>query len=1181
MPAGSPSRLAAAALVVLSAFTAQPAAAGPGAAAWLDVLRSEALMDLEGARQAALAAVREGSPADAAAAAGWWLENLEVLHDPGEILLAGAGREEPEVRWILARVEARPDGAVPRGVLSPVELAGPFGVLDRLDLERDVVPPDGELPPVGTGWSLPWRPFRLVLRPRMGAAAPPRALLASGVYLAAWTVETGPVPEGWLVVEAEGGFNLEVDGTAVDRRRDCGGLGAGIHWYRVRLEAGLHRIRIAMASGDLPRVRVSLLDAAGRPLSPVLRPGLPVPSPAPSSVQWALPPVEAAFGEPGEDRPLATLLAGAALAGLRNDPVRARLWFQAATRAFPDDPLSHLAMASFYLTRPTGAAAEVDLRRSRAELGKAGELPEALLVHWILARRQQRREDAERFLDELVERYPRDVRVLRMWVGEAVRRGWPREAEESLQRLEALLPGTPWVLRLRLAVLKALDRWEERAEALRALVAADPLGEGTVELALEACRPDLAIRVLEARRRVEDDPALDLTLARVLLESGDVEGARALLAAVRDRWGDLDAADDLRVTLAAEAGPGPQREAVEAALARNPSRLDLRTLWWRLGGEPFYRRFQVDALEVARSQGAPPAGVDSELILDQAVERVFPDGSSLYYYHGLTRAVTPAGVEQAATVQLLPDTELLAVRVIKADGTVLVPPEASSGAPGFRIAGVSPGDMVESEYVSAVAPTGASRRGHLSPYVYRFADVGRSFGLSEYALLVPRDIPVVVDGNLEGLEVTESEEGGLLLTRWRAEKMPPLQPEPFSPPQRELFPWVSYGFGVTWQDVGDTVRDRFLAVLRGSPELWEWSEPILEQEPPEKALRDLVERLVDEVEAGQGLLDLGTTAGESFSLKEGNRLAVLMAVLVHAGWDVDVVLARPLPDAGTHLKVPTFDAFSFPVLRVRNDGSEIWVDLEEEVAGVGHLRPLLQRTDALVLPLAEPRRPVTYLERTPEFPNPDLEERLHLKARILPSGDAEVAYDLMIRGAQGLRLLDMIEGVPGDRAAVVYQQIASSLFPGAARVSGSVEQKGASVVLHLDLHLPGACVPEDGALVCRSLVVARPLSPRLASLPERRYPLVLQLPVLQHLEMELAPPPGWRLQGTPRNLNTPWGSVSETISGSEGWITSTLRLKIHAQVVEPGDYPRFVRFCHALDELLLRPPRLVPGGGSP
>ena len=52
---------------------------------------------------------------------------------------------------------------------------------------------------------------------------------------------------------------------------------------------------------------------------------------------------------------------------------------------------------------------------------------------------------------------------------------------------------------------------------------------------------------------------------------------------------------------------------------------------------------------------------------------------------------------------------------------------------------------------------------------------------------------------------------GLRKLDWRAEEVPPMPAEPFAPPAQELMPWLNYGFGVSWQDVGDAVRDRVLA----------------------------------------------------------------------------------------------------------------------------------------------------------------------------------------------------------------------------------------------------------------------------------------------------------------------------------------------------------------------------------
>ncbi|HHQ48197.1 MAG TPA: hypothetical protein ENK19_04855, partial [Acidobacteria bacterium] len=96
-------------------------AAAAGGATWTDVLEAHAGMDLPAARQAALECVRRGSPADAVAAAGWWLENRDVLTEPDELLAAGSGRTEPELVWVLHQVDGLLNRRPPAGVLTPWE----------------------------------------------------------------------------------------------------------------------------------------------------------------------------------------------------------------------------------------------------------------------------------------------------------------------------------------------------------------------------------------------------------------------------------------------------------------------------------------------------------------------------------------------------------------------------------------------------------------------------------------------------------------------------------------------------------------------------------------------------------------------------------------------------------------------------------------------------------------------------------------------------------------------------------------------------------------------------------------------------------------------------------------------------------------------------------------------------
>jgi len=1155
-------------------------------AGWEDVSRADAAMELARARQSALATVSaDPHSAEAVAAAGWWLRHLEDQPEPEAILAAVGGVADPEVVFLLARVEAELLHRPPAGSLPEFELVGPFGVFDRLDLERGTVPFGDDLPPPGTRWRGEAQPFRLSLRSADGWAAPPEAMFAGGVHLAGWSISLEAPLQGWLVVEARGSYNLRVDGRVVDGRRECGRLDPATNWYSVDLAPGRHRVELEIASRQGPEVRLSLLAAGGEPARVArLAPGFSGPW-AGGSVAPVLPPARAALarrlGESGGDaRPLRL---AASLARVLGEPAAERRWLERAEAVADDDPWTHLALARFYLAEPTGADADVDFQRCRDHLERCRDIPSSALLRRALNVSQRRFEDAETILAELYERHPDDVRVLRLWVREAVRRGWAREADEGLERLTSLLPGTSSLAPLRLGVLEGLQRWEERNRLLQALADADPLMPRAPELLASAGMFDQALEVLSVRRQMAADPGLDLMVIRLLMQSGAPEGARGQLDTALERWGPLPSLAQLRLILGAWESKEAESAALEAALAGDPSNLQLQMLAWRRGIDPFFAPFRVDALALAAASDPESEGVDSVLILDQAVERVFENGSSVYYYHGLSRALTPEGARQAARLQLMPDAVLLRVRVIKPDGSVVVPADIGAGGGEPILRDVDPGDLVEEEYVAAVGASGSSRRGHLSPYTYRFADPERAFGLSEYILLVPSGIDLEVEGNFSGLEREELISDGLRTLSWRATRVDPVPPEPFSPPMQELLPWVTYGFGLTWNDVGDTVRDAALPVLEGCPELWRWSEPLLAGGPPEEAARRLVDALVDEVEPAASVLDLRTTAGESFTRGRGNRLGIVAAAFSHAGWKVDLVLSRPLAYARSHLEVPSMEAFGIPLLRAESGGETVWVDLEEGRNGVAHIRPMVQGSDALALPLTEPGRPVEYLERLPLFANPDLEERIGLSVVLDRSGGGRLEVEMPLRGGQAERMMERVDTIPESRVDLLYRQVAAGLFPGAEQVRGEMSRQGREVILRFDAELSGACDAEPSGLDCRRLNLVKPLVPELASLPTRSFPLVLQLPVLRRYEVELQVPEGFEISTRERRLETRFGAVTEDLTVEGRRLRSVLRLEMPAQVVAPEEYEEFVRFCHAIDELMARPFRFdrIIGTASP
>ncbi len=1167
--------------ILAGALVAVLLIAYPVAAGWLETWQADEELDLPAARELALASmIGDPTGAEAVASAMWWLANLENLPEPEEPLTLSFGDRDAELGFVLARVEATLKFEPPDGALVSAELAGPYGVFSNLDLERSVVPADDELPPAGTVWRDDSSPFRIGLRTRDGFFGPPSSMVVDGVYLVNWTLEVADDVTGWMVVEARGGYNLEVDGKAVDERRQCGAIDPSTNWYALQMSSGRHRIRLEVAAPDSAEVRLSLLDDRGAGLDGVtVVEGLP-PRLAHSEVVPSLPPASREIFDRvnAGEASVAELLLAARLAGGRGDRVGEISFSERALATGPEDSWAALALAQSLFLESGAAATGERANRIGRLLREAGSIPGARFLERAVAIREGRSEDAERMLDALALEHSADVRVLSIRVREAVRRGWAREGEEELELLETALPGSHSVTGLRLEVLSALERWDEREQLLRALAVVQPADSRWIGQLASGCLVSEALSLTEALHASVADPDFDVQVVRLHLENGDVEGARAALDRARGQWGDLEVFDRLALLLSA-GDEAAMDLALAGALERSPSNLELLTLAWRRGAVPFYAAFQVDARDFAASHRDLGKDVDVVLLLDQAVERIFADGSSLYYYHGLTRANTPVGVRRASILQPLPDAYFINIRVIKPDGSVVVPSDTRTGEGFIALNQVEPGDLVEEEYVARVDATGASRQGHLPPYLYRFADEDRAFGLSEYVLLVPPEVDLQVDGNFEGLERSESDWQGLRMLNWRAEAVPPMATEPFAPPAQDLMPWLNYGFGVTWQDVGDIVRDRILPILRTSAELRVFRDGALTGESSEDKVRSLVDAIVDTVEAGDGDLTLGSAAGDSFSNRRGNRLGILAAVLVDAGWQVDLVLTRAWNENGSRLTLPTLDAFPVALLRVANGGDEVWIDMREERRGVGHINPLFQGADGLVLPLSDPQHPVTLIAELPSFANPDLVEEVSVKAVLSASGDARITFRLPLRGGQAEQLQQRVDSVPSDQVAMIYRQMAVSLFPGADQVSGEIIKDDDGAVILLELTAPRACEAENGELVCRSLVLSNPLVPVLASLPERQYPLVLRLPIERRLALDLVAPEGWSVvDRPPRRLTTDWGSVTETFTDIDGAQRSLLHIELPAQRVEPDEFAAFARFCQALDELTTRPPRLEKNG---
>lgn len=1151
-----------------------------GAESWWEARRADVNMELEQARSRALeAVVADPSDLDAVAAAAWWLDHLDNLSAPGEILDAAAPPIHPELSWILGLIESRMTGLAPPGTLEHAELIGPWGRFGQLDLARLPIPRSSAWPAPGTPWSGTGTRYRVAITPQSGLVAVPPSMQLDGFVLAAWTLDLGIPFTGWMAIETRGDLRVELDGTQFAEVRFAGRDDPGVAWFRVTLDAGRHRLTTAMAPQDRAGIRVrTYADDGGAVTLPTVVPTETTEEAGGSSITPRDPSGLSGNGDLPETPTLESTLRAAQIAKIRRDiPLWSRLSDRALIQA-PDEPLAHLSAAEMLMDAPLNEAAEILNGRAADHLRRSASLPAAAVASMVLAGRTDNTEDARRFQEQVIEAHPRDVRALRLRLKRAVERRWSKEALDTLADLEQILGPTDTLERLKLLTLEDLEFWADHRIVLESVAQRPFLHRDLISTLAERCSMADALQMIDHLRRRIVDPDLDLDAIRLLLRNEQRQVASDALESALTTWGAFPAMAGLKLTLemASRNDGGTDGSPVDPELFElivDGSELPVMTLAWQKGWlEPFWRPFEVDLDDITDRSTVSEEDVDTVLLLDQAVERVAPDGSSLYYYHGISKAVTPAGARQASNTQPMPGATRLELAVIKPDGTKIVPAEVNATSRGLSIGEVEVGDLIEEEYVAPVPPVSSHLTGHLSPYVYRFADSDRAFGHSEFVLLHPNDLEVSVEGMFTGLEVTTETHDGTTVQRWRSRDVPATPTEPFGPPVQDLLPWVSYSSEVDWTIVGDTLRNRLIPVLRSSMALQSFAEVNLTGATPDDRLRSLVSALLEAVENGRVVLDLNSTAGASLSRGRGNRLGLLASLLVTADWDVDLVLTRPRALARTHLGVPSSDLFTIPVLRVGEASSDTWVDISESVSGVGHLSAILQGSDGLVIPLSDPARPVTLLSELPTFENPQLEEHSTLEAVLSPNGTAELTFTMRLRDAEATRFIENLNTVPIDQRDVVFSRMALGIFPGAQDIRGSTTADGEELEVQFTMMLPDACTVEADRMECRGLSTATPLAPRLASLPSRQQPLILQLPVLRRDEVIIQPPPGWTSTKPPRRLNAAWGRVTETIHTVDGVRSSTMVLTIPATTVAPEAYPEFARFCRAVDELMSRPP---------
>jgi len=1099
------------------------------------------------------------------------------------------------------------------GAASVATLVGPFSPFHVLELDEPTPPEkDGSLAGPFTG---PYGPLavRTLVSPdgRHRLEGEPAE---SDVYLLAFDVE---VPEDGLYLArtvSSSTFKVIMDGALLFERRGYVRGESTISGRAVRLSAGKHRILVKiLKENSVGSISFTLPRVDGRPSDVRYTPATgPAPSwngVAPERVQapiYATSADLAAALEAEAGQLLAIFLAARDGVGRDADGAR-RLLFKIEEGEANALALNGSSGTETSNSQPQKLTRSTPLLMLRAELAvQDRSIPTKLS-----------RGNATSALEEVLRQDPKNVAALLLRAELALGDSQPTVAQEALKNaLELTGPENAplQMLRARAAIALAVDAQAE--EALAAALKAQPKHCDALSLRYSLARrrdastlmdqlvsdftgcPGARSRAAEHARQRGDtatavklyedllarDPgtvSTGLTLANLYVSLRRYDVAAATLKALISLWPRAAVFYKRLADVREYAGAPAEALALrEQALSIDGSDLSLRRAVARAKtGKELLQDYAIDgkAAIAAYEKNQPEENAAATYVLDAAAVQVFPDGSLVNRIHTVQKALGQNGIDDIAEVNLPTNAQVLALRTIKADGTVLEP-ETIEGKDNISLPGVNVGDYVEVEYLLAETGRGPALPGFVaSPFYFKVANMPNNW--ARYTVVAPKGMGLRVDAH--GLKVAPPEvKGDVEIFHHEARQVPPHIPEPEAPwSSNEYLPFVVVGAGTTGFDrlamwYGDAFHERF----RRNAEIEEFARKVAAGKTGLEVVKALHSAIAKRIPGR----DVGVMQSATSTLGQdrGSRLMLLKASLESLGITARLAEVRTFSsDPAPYLFPNDQLLLSYSGLRVELPGKEpLWVDTSVRFGPFGSLpeNPLGER-DVYLLP--EPGRPMVKLK------TPPWEERVNkktqLKLELKPDGSLEAEGEETYAGFVGANLADNFDALGAERTKEALQTAVTRYF-GLAELTwyqlDHLEEVGAPFILRYKFRVPNFARIEEKRIVLGPVTFPSQLGRRYVQLSSRDTPLFIDESEASNTVVELTLPPGWRLQDPQPSLkvNNRFGRFGRSEEQKGRVLTIIEALRLPRTRVMPQDYNTFARFAGDVDLIQLRDLVLVP-----
>jgi hypothetical protein len=1019
------------------------------------------------------------------------------------------------------------------GLITDWRLAGPFGNYPNVAFDRVFAPEYDNLAQANYNGRVV-EAFRFY----DGNFNLPDYFSTAGVFYAASDLNVAAAGEYGLRAESGGTMEIFVDGASVLKKDDRWRATPEIVWTTLRLSPGAHKLLVKFQSTASP-FRVALIAGSDR--------HGPAANANPASTAGSAAP---ALAEPE------SFYVSAALRFWMGDYDAAIAQLNALQKKFPSAALDFL-LAKAWQRFGDDSSDQMALWQSALRQG-----PLAIAAEYELAAREYdtgHNEEAYARVRRVVTARPDFVPGLHLQASIAMELNAHDEVSKTLMA-ELHLQSSCTTLR-------------DAAKFLAGIAAYDRATD--LERQLEGCAPG-SLAFAEAQAEAGRHSEAAAAAQRIVLARPLDRAARALLVRELALAGDRTGATRAAQELVAVAPQSPRYRRLAEDVSTGAVVLDSASARARdfFRQKDFYGPFRRNGLEIIhKTAGRHFSGGPALVVLHDRVVRAEPDGAMAVYVHKITRVLNRDGIEKYGEVSVPHGADLLELRTVKQDGT-LVEPESNQDKSTISMPALAPGDTIELEYVLYYGSGGMEE--HADEFRFTFGSFTAPMLFARFAVLTPAATKMEVIATPGAPRAAETTAENVTARVWERQDIGQ-STEEVSAPRRDALPTIRLVASRPggWQDLRDFYRNELIEAVRIGPRVAQNARDLV-GESSEETARNLYHLVTTRLRSTGNEFDGGDLVSAETTLADfsGNRTVALLAMARAAGLDADLLLARDLNRP--HPTIAARDAYTRPLVLFRFGHRQIAADAESEGVRFGVLPPTIAHDDALVVPLTDPTAgaPRTAAALIVPVPASLGDEHSNADGDISfdPHGDMTAKVTIRMGAARSAQMRNILSGIePGGRRRFI-EQIAMRIFPGAMDANGEVRNENDSdepLELRLSCRAPHFLSFTGDTADVDQLAPALGLRKMYGSGP-RHLPLYIDMPLVETTSFHVHLPAGVRVAGQPRGarIRSDFGSYSvEFRNAGESEFDVRRSFRIPVQVIAPDRFEAFARFEQQIDEI--------------